>query len=134
MPRHPFALLLVLTLVISTFACADRAPAAAPTLTPAADEELSRIAAVVSKALEAASPPEGARLLAVARRSDGVITINLSEELLVETSDEKLSEIARQVLAAASGTRTETGAQDNFVILVNGALLDSYLPSVKPEA
>ena len=134
MHRHPFALLLVSTLVISTFACAGRAAAPAPTLTPAADEELSRIAAAVSKTLGSKSMPEGVHLLGVERRRDGMIAINLSEELLVETSDEKLNEIAQQVLAAASGARTETGSLDNFVILVNGALLDSYFPSGKPEA
>jgi sporulation and spore germination protein len=116
-------------LALGYAACAHRSTPPAVDLKPAADEELSRIAAAVTKALTAKGFPDGVHVLGVERRRDGVITINLSEDLLVETSDEKLTEAARAVLAAASGARTETSAQSNFVLLVNGALLESYLPS-----
>ena len=133
MQRHPVELLIVLALVIAATACAGRSTPPSPTLNPAADEELSRIAAAVTTALKSSSAPGGVHLLGVERRRDGSITINISEELLVETSDEKLAGIARQIVTAASTARTETGSQDNFVILVNGALLDSYLPSGPPQ-
>jgi hypothetical protein len=129
MHRHPVQFVMILVLIVASAGCAGHAVVPAPDIKPAADEELGRIAAAVSKALTSKGIPDSVRLLAVERRSDGSITINLSEELLVETSNEKLAEAARQILAAASSARTETSSQDDFVLLVNGALLESYVPS-----
>ena len=126
MHRHLVQLLLVVVLAISAPACATRIVPPPPTVNPAGDEELSRVAAAVSKVLTSDAVPDGVRLLAVHRRTNGSITLDLSDELLVGTSDEDLDEIVKQVLMAASSARSGTGSQDSFVVLVDGVLLDSY--------
>jgi hypothetical protein len=128
MPRHPLQLLLVVALTVTALACASRAVAPPPTVTPAGDEELSRIAAAVAKALTSKPVPSGVRLIGVERRRDGSITLDFSDELLIDPSDEDLTEIVQHILTAAASARSATGTQD-IVILVDGGLLESYRSS-----
>lgn len=119
---------------MASLACAARPQSGAESSEVREGDELSRIRAAVEKALDADPPrgyeaiPSGVRLLSVTEDANGAIVLNLSGELLTR-STRVIEDSLRQILSAASAAREpRPGRVDEFKVLVNGVMLQSYLP------